>query len=538
MTVFYTCLLLLIVFGESKLNDESRITITTALGDIMGNIKDVNAPEKVYEFLGIQYGVAPIGNLRFRPSQLNTSWNTSTYDATTYGPECIQPLGGNKMSEDCLYLNIWTTNIDKKNLLPVMFFIHGGAYMTGAGSGYDGHNMVANGKDFVLVTINYRLGCLGFLQSKQLYDEDPKWKSYGGMNGLYDQIQALNWVKRFVSSFGGDPNQITIFGESAGGTSVCQLAVSPMVAPNTFQRAIVESGSCIGPWMPQTVQAGLESSNKLLTQNHLSTDISVLRTYPASKLNIEGFYDSIDGLVLTQEPYLSYTDLTANGVVFNTKELIMGFNSMDGIIGFPFHGGATPQNEVQYTQYVNTYIKNKTQANLIETVYYPLSDFPPYSKGTSASVAWESLNGDVCVSCPTMYQMQQIGKQKINGFTGYVYEFRGGGSPYYAPHASELDFVFDWGASAETFYAVKWDQTLSNQMVSAWSNYGKYGVPNSTVSGSEIQWKSFTETQNVIVWDDKARVKENYLSTFRHGACEFWYNEVGFDVMMNICLDS
>ena len=119
--------------------------------------------------------------------------------------------------------------------------------MSGSGSLFDGRNVVSQFGAVVLVTINYRLGPLGFMNHKELYDEDPDLKSYGGMNGLYDQIIALQWTKQFISDFGGDPDQITIFGESAGGLSVCSLLVSPLTK-HMFQRAIVQSGSCIGPW--------------------------------------------------------------------------------------------------------------------------------------------------------------------------------------------------------------------------------------------------------------------------------------------------
>ena len=121
--------------------------------------------------------------------------------------------------------------------------------MIGAGSEipYDGTHLITQHKDVIFVTFNYRLGSLGFLNNVQFYGEDPDYKSYGGMNGIYDQIVALKWTKQFISDFGGDPDQITIFGESAGGLSVCTLLVSPL-AKGLFHRAIVESGPCNGPW--------------------------------------------------------------------------------------------------------------------------------------------------------------------------------------------------------------------------------------------------------------------------------------------------
>ena len=166
-----------------------------------------------------------MGNLRFRPSQLNESkWN-GMYNATQYGATCIQPGFLNEdqpQSEDCLFLNIWTPNINHTNdadLLPVMFFIHGGAFADGSGSASycNGVNFVGKGQDIVYVSINYRLNVFGFMANEQLYDEDPvNYPSTGSQNGLNDQITALKWVNKYITSFGGNPQNITIFGESAG----------------------------------------------------------------------------------------------------------------------------------------------------------------------------------------------------------------------------------------------------------------------------------------------------------------------------------
>eukprot|EP01084_Bolivina_argentea_P008060 15077_1 len=518
------------------------ITIRTDLGEITGNVKTTaHAPTKVYEFLGIQYGNSPVGSLRFRPSTLNTSWNTS-YDATTYGPMCIQVLQtNNAISEDCLYLNIWTQNIGKTQLLPVMLWIHGGSMEFGSGSdpSYDGVNFVGNGKDIVLVTINYRLGLLGWLQSQQLYDEDPNWKSYGGLNGLYDQINAIKWVKQFIKNFGGDPNQITIFGESAGGLSTCMLLISPMVPTGIFQRAIIESGSCTGPWGPAPLQLGLTTCANTLKEHKLSTNIDELRKLPATDFKIAARCAAVDGLILDALPSEIYGNLNDKNVVFNANEVIMGFNSMDGIIGYPWHGGSTPTTPAQYSQYLNAYISNKTQVHLIETIYYPLTDFPAYDGHSNASLAWESINGDLCVACPTMAQMQEIVQQKETdtNFKGFVYEFRGP-SPHYAPHASEIPFIYDHKSNT-TFYSVPWNQTLSDYMVSSWSNYGKYGLPNVTIADNNFEWETFSnKQQNVIVWDDNIRIETNYPDTYRHGACSFWYNEVGYATTVTICSDS
>eukprot|EP01084_Bolivina_argentea_P174645 302517_1 len=191
-----TLLLLLVLLSNIFACIGETITIDTQLGSIKGTVNKRAGKQTVYTFFGIQYGISPVGDLRFRPAQLNESkWN-NVYDGTKFGNVCMQnnPPNGQPMSEDCLFLNIWTPKVNSTGtLLPVMFWIHGGAFQAGAGSAasYDGVSMLGEAKDFVYVSINYRLGAFGFLSNEQLYNEDKNWKSYGGLNGIYDQIQAL-----------------------------------------------------------------------------------------------------------------------------------------------------------------------------------------------------------------------------------------------------------------------------------------------------------------------------------------------------------
>ena len=154
------------------------------------------------------------------------------------------PTPANKMSEDCLYLNIWRPNPASRGTgkFPVMFFIHGGGYTSGTGNTemYAGDRMALAG-DVVVVNFNYRLGVLGFLALPALRDEDPN-KSVGSYGSL-DQVAALKWVHDNISNFGGDPENVTIFGESAGGWSVCSMLATPL-AKGLFSKAIIESGGC------------------------------------------------------------------------------------------------------------------------------------------------------------------------------------------------------------------------------------------------------------------------------------------------------
>ena len=356
MSPFLLCLCILCLLHASK---SEIITIQTKLGKITGNVNKYD-DQNVYEFLGINYALPPIGDLRFRPAQLNTSWQT-TYNATKCGPmlrtytflcnfhqdncssnqRCIQPLAApSKTSEDCLNLNIWTPNINPKSSLSVMIWIYGGGYVVGSNSDalYEGTNFILNTKDTILVSINYRLGALGFLSSQQLFDEDADWKSYGGLNGFYDQIQAIKWIKAYISDFGGDPNKITIFGQSAGGTSICMLLISPMVPKNLFQRAIIESGSCLLGWGPLNTTVGIEFSDAMLGANGMSADLNVLRSYPAHKFTkFTNWSASVDQLILTDLPDHIYANLDDTDNVFNAEQVIMGYVSMDGTIGFPWY---------------------------------------------------------------------------------------------------------------------------------------------------------------------------------------------------------
>jgi len=217
-------------------------TLKISTGQISGEERD-----GVRNYKGIPFAAPPVGELRWKPPQPAQPWG-GVRDCTNFGAICPQPksiLGQKqgKASEDCLFLNVWTaaTNADAK--LPVMVWIHGGGCTTGAGSqpSYDGTTFAKAG--VVLVTINYRLGPFGYLAHPLLSKESPH--NVSGNYGHLDQIAALQWLQKNITAFGGDPQCVTIFGESAGAMSVCRLMVSSQAA-GLFQRAIAESGGAFG----------------------------------------------------------------------------------------------------------------------------------------------------------------------------------------------------------------------------------------------------------------------------------------------------
>jgi para-nitrobenzyl esterase len=214
-------------------------SVTTRLGEIKG--VDLDGCER---YAGIRYAKAPVGARRFLPPEPVEAWD-GVYDATSFGASAPQMVmagsvggvaAGQAVDEDCLFLNVYTPRADEA-ARPVMVWIHGGAYTIGSGDLYDGSSFVRRG-DVVVVTLNYRLGLLGWTPYDSL---DPSLAGSGN-NGLRDQIEALRWVRDNIAAFGGDPGNVTIFGESAGGGSVAAILCAPE-ADGLYHKAIIQSGA-------------------------------------------------------------------------------------------------------------------------------------------------------------------------------------------------------------------------------------------------------------------------------------------------------
>ena len=224
------------------------LVVRTADGSVRGKAAGATA-----EYPGIPYAAPPVGALRWQPPRPAAPWH-GVREATSFAPYCAQPAsppGVGSTSEDCLYLNVFAPSDASDRNLPVMVYIHGGSLLVGESNDYNPAALVRNG--VIVVTINYRLGALGFLADTALAST-PGGPS--GDYGLMDQQAALRWVQRNIGGFGGDPRNVTLFGESAGGLSVLAQLASPS-ARGLFQRAIVESGTYD---MAQQSLASAESS--------------------------------------------------------------------------------------------------------------------------------------------------------------------------------------------------------------------------------------------------------------------------------------
>ena len=232
-----------IVFLQAAWGQESEAPIVeTENGQVRGSQLD----DSIQVFKGIPFAAPPVGELRWQLPQPSEDWS-GVRDATEFGDSCTQPPGvlgplGSGISEDCLYLNVWTST-NSEDPQPVMVWIHGGAFLFGSGSQamYDGATFAKS--NIVLVTVNYRLANAGFFSHPALSAESSAGVS--GNQGIHDQLAALRWVQENISAFGGDPDNVTIFGESAGSMSVCYLVATPL-SRGLFHKAIGQSGGCFG----------------------------------------------------------------------------------------------------------------------------------------------------------------------------------------------------------------------------------------------------------------------------------------------------
>ncbi len=295
---------------------EANIVVTTKQGDVQGFTQN-----QVTSFLGIPYAAAPVGDLRFHKPKPHSSWS-ETKDALSYGATCVQPytllaetlrpeyyqaFANSTFSEDCLFLNVYKPETSTGGL-PVMVWIHGGGFIVGSAEFVDflrGDYVVQQG-NVIVVSMNYRLGPFGFLAI-----DDPDMDKNVG---LLDQVLALEWVRYNIQSFGGDPNKVSIFGESAGSMSVNFHMLSPL-SKGLFYQAIMQSGS-VGGYLPTTKQQAQFSQYPLAKNVGCpSTEqpdiIKCLKNIPADTLSTAsgltiGGYPYVDGTFLPDQPEILY----------------------------------------------------------------------------------------------------------------------------------------------------------------------------------------------------------------------------------------
>lgn len=448
-----------------------------------GVIADVAADSSgVRLFKGIPFAAPPTGDQRWRRPSPVKPWE-GVRQAQDWGPRCMQSnrLGdidsdNKRMEEDCLYLNVWTPAKSATNKLPVMVWIHGGSNNVGAGSqpDYNGNNLATKG--VIVVTINYRLDVFGFLAHPELTKESGSNAS--GNYGLLDQIAALEWVQKNIAAFGGDPTQVTIFGESAGAFDVSLLMVSPF-AEGLFARAIGESGGALTPiptFGAKPLQVGEADGIKFgqamgansLTDLRAKSAQDVLQAAINSPINF-GF-GVVDGYVVPEHPAKAYAQGKLNGV-----PLLVGWNQDEGTL-FAARLAKWGPDTPSYTDRIRAQFKDQADA--------VLKLYPPGATQDEDRVTYAALLGDEIIS----YGAWAWAERASSTTPTYRYHFtrRPPGAPELSVypltgpgvyHSAELYYVFgnlqirDWPWETD-------DRRLADAMTSYWVNFAKTGNPN------------------------------------------------------------
>ncbi|WP_325063742.1 carboxylesterase/lipase family protein [Pseudoblastomonas halimionae] len=475
--------------------------IAAPVGKVAGRIQDGIASYK-----GIPYAAAPTGERRWKPPVAASGW-TGVRDAGEFGPSCFQPVARDsansiyrddvgELSEDCLSLNVWTPG-DARNA-PVFVWIHGGALVSGGTRRgmYDGARFAREG--VIFVSINYRLGALGYLAYPELSAESPRGIS--GNYGLLDQIEALRWIQRNIASFGGDPDNVTVAGESAGALSVMYLMASPD-ARGLFAKAVSESGYMISSPALATREHGhvpAEAQGAWLQQQLKAPDLAAMRAMPADELvarsTAAGFltWGTIDGAVLPRQ----IADIFDRGEQADVP-LLAGFNAGE-IRSLRRLLPPAPADAAAYEARIRT-----THGELADRylALYPASDIDESMLATTR----DALYG---------WTAERMGrKQAAIGAPAYIYLFDHGypatdETGLHAFHASEIPFALgtidrttaDWPHIPRT----PEQYALSDIMVDYWTSFARSGAPTSEGGPA---WPTFGDTGRLMVFADGAQVR-------------------------------
>lgn len=464
----------------------------------------------VSSFKGIPYAIPPLRERRFKAPDPMNPW-VETLDCLKPGNTAMQ-MGGilvdtpgtyqmDGKSEDCLFLNVWTPAITPEKRLPVYVFIHGGAFATGSGTEmmYDGTRMAQEG--VVVVTMNYRLGALGFLATKGLYDESGTTGNYG----LLDQIQGLRWVQENIEAFGGDPSRVTLGGESAGAFSVTALMLSPL-AKGLFHQAIVESGSIfsIASFAPQN-RGDLEKSmtnGRLLCEmfgvEDTKEDLYKLKRIPGDALaavsivkadqsaapTAFGFWPVYDGIVLPKDPVAAL----ALGNV-NPVKLLVGYNTNESSLFIKGHTNLG----IYKMLCIRIFGPDKAEAVM---EHFPVDeDHTPLERMQEIYTHSAFVVGMVMMA----KKYAQLGEDVF--FYNFDYDpailkLMG----LNTAHAMELPFVFGNGIGQHRATKIS---NLSWVMQTSWINFIKTGNPNfKEPFKGQVPWPKFdTEKKDIMVFD-------------------------------------
>ncbi len=492
--------------------------VNTSYGPVKG-IKE----NGIHAFKGIRYAAPPIGKLRFKPPVPLQPWNEPV-TAYEFGNRAMQGPGfggpdenAQKADEDCLFLNIWTPETDSRKR-PVMVWLHGGGFSSGSGADTfcDGHNLSQKG-DLVIVTVNHRLNVFGFLQLSDAWG--PEYAS-SGQAGMLDIIMSLKWVKQNIIKFGGDPQNVTIFGESGGGRKVAMLMAMES-AKGLFHKAIIQSGSGLdAPSRDKAVKLGQQLLKNLgIKEGDTGTLITadaqlIFDAQPKAvrsagntpgQLTVPtgGFVPCVDGTALKRKPFIPDAPDTSADV-----PLLIGSNKDEESI---FRAGASEYGtytDNDFTDYVKTVLPEKAD-KLIPAIR---SAFPEYSPTDLINIA-ASLKG---YWIATIFQAERKSDQKKAPVYTYLmaWETRADNGRLRAHHALDVPLVFDNADKVRNMTGEGPEpQAMADIMSSAWISFAKTGNPGIIRLPEWPEYKR--ETRSTMVFDTASQVINDPYSRIR-----------------------
>lgn len=479
--LLYLLILATLICCQEKPKDPTEIE--TNFGIVKGAIKD-----GLLVFKGIPFAKPPVGELRWSAPQPPDSWEGVKL-TTKYGPAPIQGNDTTSKSEDCLYLNIWTPAKTMDEKIPVLVWIYGGGFSFGSTSEpvYNGAALAKKG--VILVSIAYRVGQLGFLAHPELSAENPNKVS--GNYGILDQIAGLKWVQENIAAFGGDPDKVTIFGESAGGISVSMLCASPL-AEGLFQGAISQSGGSFGPTREttypgenmKTLEKAEKDGEQYLQKAGVST-ISELRSLAVDNIpmgmGMGSAWPITDGYVIPDDQHKLYQ--AGN---YNDVPVLIGYNSDEGA---SFIREENPEEfiknvEKRYGEFADDLLKAYPVAE--ESIPKTARDLMRDAAFGWHTWSWANLQS-------------KTGKSKVYYYYFDQHPEYPEDSPKYghgSPHGQEVAYVFNNldPSNAETTDS---DLAISEAMATYWTNFAKSGNPN----GEGLpNWPNYNQEQQSVMY--------------------------------------